>query len=451
MDTILIVDDEERIRTVLGAFLEDRGFRVEEADCGERVLGVAREAEPEVILMDLSMPGMDGIETMTQIGRVLPQSKTIIMTAYGSIESAVDAMKRGAYDYITKPLRNEDLLIRIQRALETIRLERKVEVLEDQLVEKYGFEHIVGQSGAMDAVFGMAQKVAARDVTVFLTGESGTGKELIARAMHRHSPRKDRPFVPINCGAIPENLIENEFFGHEKGAYTDAKERKIGKFEQAEGGALFLDEVCELPLSAQTKLLRAIQEKEITRIGGQGTIPVDVRIICATNRDPWKRVQEGTFREDLYYRLNVFPIHVPPLRERPEDIAPLVDHFVGRFNALLRTSVAGVSDEAMALLRDCDWPGNVRELENTLQHAVLMADEGYIKKEDLPPRVRGASDDLAGGEEPSLGKILENVERRTIRRVLHEEHGNRTRTAQRLRISRQTLLTKIEAYGLRAP
>lgn len=448
MDTILIVDDEKRIRTILGAFLEDRGFRVEEADCGERALAVAREAEPEVILMDLSMPGMDGIEAMTQIGRVLPQSKTIIMTAYGSIESAVDAIKRGAYDYITKPLRNEDLLIRIRRALEILRLERKVEVLEDQLAEKYGFEHIVGPSGAMDAVFGMVRKVAAKDVTVFLTGESGTGKELIARTVHHHSRRKDRPFVPINCGALPESLIENTFFGHEKGAYTDAKERKIGKFEEAEGGTLFLDEVCELPLPAQTKLLRVLQEKEITRIGGQGTIPVDVRIICATNRDPWKRVQEGRFREDLYYRLNVFPIHIPPLRERPEDIAPLVDHFVGRFNARLGTSVAGVADDAMALLRNYDWPGNVRELENALQRAMLMADEGYIKKEDLPLRVQGPSDEVAEGQELSLEEIVKNVERRSIQRVLSEEHGNRTRAARRLRISRQTLLTKIEAYRL---
>ena len=449
MNRILIADDEEKIRRVVVAFLQDRGYDVKEADCGRTAVRAAEDFWPQVVLMDLAMPDINGIEAMSQIHRFLPGCKVIFITAYGSIESAVEAMRKGAFDYITKPFRNDDLLLRIQKALKVAELEDRVERLEDQLADRYSFSNIIGDSAPMKQVLELVRRVMGKDTTVFIIGETGTGKELVARSIHHHGPRKNGRFVAINCAAIPESLVEDELFGHEKGAYTGASSRRAGRFEEADGGTLFLDEICKLSPQAQPKLLRVLQEREITRIGGSGTLPVDVRIICATSRDPLEEVKAGKFMEELYYRLNVFPIRLPPLRDRKEDIPALVDYFIPRFNRTLGTSVVGIAQEAMELLKSYNWPGNVRELENTIHNSVLMAEEDVIKAEHLPLRIQGVRESGGKRGQMNLAEMLSDVERRTILRVLAEEGGNRTRAARRLGISRQTLITKIQAYGIK--
>lgn len=449
MNRILIADDEEKIRRVVVAFLQDRGYDVKEADCGRTAVRAAEDFWPQVVLMDLAMPDINGIEAMSQIHRFLPGCKVIFITAYGSIESAVEAMRKGAFDYITKPFRNDDLLLRIQKAFKVAELEDRVERLEDQLADRYSFSNIIGDSAPMKRVLELVRRVMGKDTTVFIIGETGTGKELVARSIHHHGPRKNGRFVAINCAAIPETLVEDELFGHEKGAYTGASSKRTGRFEEADGGTLFLDEVCKLSPQAQPKLLRVLQEREITRIGGSGTLPVDVRIICATSRDPLEEVKAGKFIEELYYRLNVFPIRLPPLRDRKEDIPALVDYFIPRFNRTLGTSVVGIAQEAMELLKSYNWPGNVRELENTIHNSVLMAEEDVIKPEHLPLRIQGVRESRGKRGQMNLAEMLSDVERRTILRVLGEEGGNRTRAARRLGISRQTLITKIEAYGIK--
>jgi len=447
MDRVLIIDDERRIRMILRRLLRDEGYDVEDAASGERGIEVAREFRPDVVLMDLSLPGMDGIEAMATIREFVPETETIMMTAYGTIESAVEAMRKGAYDYLTKPFDNDALVLKIKRLLERKHLSREVETLKDQLNQRYAFENIVAVSGAMQAVFEMVRRASKTDVTVLVEGESGTGKELIVRALHHHSRRKDKPFVPVNCAALPTHLIENELFGHEKGAFTDATERYIGKFEQASGGTLFLDEIVELPSEAQAKLLRAVQEREITRIGGTKTIPVDVRMVAATNQDMETSIEEGRLRRDLYYRLNVVSIKIPPLRERKEDIPLLVDHFIARFAGEIERPLSGVSEEAIRLLNAYDWPGNVRELENVLQGAMVMAKDDFLRTEDLPLRIQTVEADR-GEFRGTLAEVVAQVERRLIGEALRIEGSNRTRTAKRLGITRKTLLNKIEGYGL---
>lgn len=447
MDRVLIIDDERRIRLILSRLLRDEGYEVEVAASGEQGIEGARDFRPDVVLMDLSLPGMDGIEGMAAIREFVPEAETIMMTAYGTIESAVEAMRKGAYDYLTKPFDNDALVLKIKRLLERKHLSEEVETLKDQLNRRYAFENIVAVSGAMQAVFEMVGRASKTDVTVLVEGESGTGKELIVRALHHHSRRKDQPFVAVNCAALPTHLIENELFGHEKGAFTDATERYIGKFEQASGGTLFLDEIVELPPEAQAKLLRAVQEREITRIGGTKTIPVDVRLVAATNRDMEALMEEGRFRRDLYYRLNVVSIKIPPLRERREDIPLLVDHFIGRFAGAVERPVSGVSDEVMRLLNAYNWPGNVRELENVIQGAMVMAKDDFLRAGDLPLRIRTAEADR-GAFRGTLAEVVAQVERRVIGEALRMEGSNRTRTAERLGITRKTLLSKIKAYGL---
>ncbi len=449
MSRVLIADDEEKIRRVVGAFLQDRGYDVKEADCGRTAVREAGDFQPQVILMDLSMPDINGIETMNQILQFLPGCKVIFITAYGSIESAVAAMGKGAFDSITKPFRNDDLLLRIQKAFKVAELEERVERLEDQLADRYSFSNIIGDSAPMKQVLELVRKVMGKDTTVFILGETGTGKELIARTIHHHSPRRGGRFVALNCAAIPETLVEDELFGHEKGAYTGASSKRMGRFEETDGGTLFLDEVCELSFQAQPKLLRVLQEREITRIGGSGTISVDVRIICATSRDLLERVKAGKFMEELYYRLNVFPIRLPPLRERKEDIPALVDYFIPQFKRALGTLVIGIAEEAMELLEGYSWPGNVRELENAVQQSMLMAEEAVIEPTHLPLKIQGVPETEPKREQITLAGLLGDVERRTIFRVLGEEGGNRTRAARRLGISRQTLITKIQVYGIK--
>jgi DNA-binding NtrC family response regulator len=443
---ILIVDDEKQIRTILSRLLADEGYTVQAVVSGEDSIKKAPDFQPDLVLMDLSLPGMDGIETMELLRARGVEAQVILMTAYGSVESAVRAMKLGAYHYIEKPFDNDELLNLIRRALEQRRLESQVEDLKEQLDQRYAPENIVGVSDGMQAVFARVVRAARSEVTVLVEGESGTGKELIVRALHYQSQRKEGPFVALNCAALPAHLIENELFGHEPGAFTDARQRYLGKFEQAGGGTLFLDEIGELPLEAQGKLLRVIQEREVTRIGGSESVPIDVRLVAATNQELESLIQGGDFRRDLYYRLNVVAIRMPPLRQRQEDIPLLVDFFIDRINCETENRLQGVAPRTLELFRQYDWPGNVRELENVLQGAAVMCRDSFIQPQDLPLRLQNQ---IAVDEKgATLAEILAGVERRIIAEALELEQHNRTHTAARLNITRKTLLAKIAAYGL---
>jgi DNA-binding NtrC family response regulator len=452
--TILVVDDEQKIRLILTRILKDEGFTVQEASSGEAAVENVDNFLPDLILMDQNMPGMNGIETMEEIKSRHPEITVIILTAFGSIPLAVEAIKKGAYDYLSKPFDNDELLILIHRALEHRRLTEEVSQLKKQLLEKYSFTNIIGVSPKMQQVFEQINRVCATDATVLIQGESGTGKELIMKAIHYHSHRKEKPLVTVNCGAIPFNLLESEFFGHEKGAFTDAKERKIGKFEQAQGGTIFLDEVGELPLDAQVKLLRVLDDRKLTRIGGNQIIPLEVRVIAATNKNLAEEVKKGTFRLDLFYRLNIVTINVPPLRERKEDIPLLVEHFIEKYNKRLEMDVKSVSKSAMNYLQDYPWHGNVRDLENAIQSAMILEQDDTIRVEDLPLRIRGypeISDEIdlsEQGLEDQVKEFTEKIEKELIVRALEKCNQNRTNTAEILKISRKTLFNKMKQYEL---
>ncbi|MCI0496250.1 sigma-54 dependent transcriptional regulator [candidate division KSB1 bacterium] len=451
---ILVVDDEQKIRLILTQILQDEGFTIQSVGSGEAAVEIAPSFEPDLILMDQNMPGMNGIETMAKIKARFPEITVIILTAFGSIPLAVDAVKKGAYDYLAKPFDNDKLLIIIHRALEHRCLTAEVSNLKKQLQEKFSFTNIIGVSPKMQQVFEQINRVCATDATVLIQGESGTGKELIMKAIHYHSHRKDQPLVTVNCGAVPFNLLESEFFGHEKGAFTDAKERKIGKFEQAQDGTIFLDEIGELPLDAQVKLLRVLDERKLTRIGGNQIIPLNVRVIAATNKDLQEEINNGKFRLDLFYRLNIVTINVPPLRERKEDISLLVEHFIDKYNKRLAMNVTSVSQSAMSYLQDYPWPGNVRDLENAIQSAMILVQGNTIRVEDLPLRLRGypeISDEIMTSEkglEAQVLKLTQKIEKELIIKALEKCDQNRTNTAELLKISRKTLFNKMRQYGL---
>jgi len=450
---ILVVDDERKIRLILTQILSDEGYSVRTAENGEEAIAAVDEFDPDLILMDQNMPGIDGIEAMTRIKEKNPDRTIIIITAYASIPLAVEAVKKGAYDYLVKPFDNEALLIVIRRALERTRLAAEVTSLRKQLQEKYSFDTIIGASPAIMTLFEQMHRVCDTNATVLIQGESGTGKELVARALHYHSRRKDKPLVSVNCGAIPVNLIESEIFGHEKGAFTDARERKIGTFEQANGGTIFLDEIGELPLDAQVKLLRILEDRTITRIGGRERVPVDVRILAATNKDLQKKVAEERFRLDLLYRLNIFTITVPPLRLRKDDISLLVEHFIAKHNRLLGLSVRTVSRTAVEALVGYDWPGNVRDLENAIQSAMILCRNDILKFEDLPMRIRGYPDvteeqTLETGLDDYVRGFCEKLEKDLILKYLEKYNNNRTLTAEALKISRKTLFNKMKQFGI---
>ncbi len=444
---VLIIDDEEGIRNILSVVLEDSGFTVESASNGKEGLERVKKFNPEIVLLDQKLPDKDGIEILKEIKESMPLTNVIILTAYGSIRSAIEATRLGAFDYLTKPVDNDELILTIRRAIEISELREEVKTLRSEMERRYGFGNIIGISERMREVFSLIERISKVDATVLIEGETGTGKELVARAIHFNSLRKDKPFIVVNCGALPETLIETELFGYEKGAFTDAKERREGKFELAEGGTIFLDEIGELSQSAQVKILRAIGEREIMRVGGSKPIPVNVRVICATNKNLENEVKEGRFREDLFWRLSVVRIHLPPLRERKEDIPLLSEHFMKRYNEELNLNIKKISPEAMRVLMDYSWPGNVRELQNCIYESMVLSTDNVIGVEDIPTRILERRF-YKFSEGKTLGEVLEMVEAEVIKDAL-KKIGRRTETAKLLGISRKTLFNKIKKYKIK--
>ncbi|HSR53440.1 MAG TPA: sigma-54 dependent transcriptional regulator [Acidobacteriota bacterium] len=456
MPKVLIVDDETRIRRIIKLLLIDNGYLVHEASSAEEGLQVQKEQNPDMLLLDLKLPGSSGLEALPRFLQADPDLSVVMMTAHGSIRSAVEAMKAGAFDYLTKPFDNEELLMLVRRGLEMRQLSAEVESLREELEMRYGFSEIIGISPPMQRVFRVMSRVKDLDATVMVTGESGTGKELISRAIHRHSKRSAGPFVAVNCSAIPDTLIEAEFFGHERGAFTDAQKARPGKFEEAHGGTLFLDEVGDLPMEAQAKLLRVLQERTVTRLGASGTRDINVRVISATNRDLEKMASEGSFRKDLYWRLNVVKLPLPTLRDRREDLPLLIDFLMGRFRRELDSPIEGLTPEARQIMLDYAWPGNVRELENALCQSMILCDDTRLRPQDLPPRVRGLEERDDDPERDfrninlaeAVAAATESVERRMIMSRLASHGGNRNATAESLGISRKTLFNKMKQLNI---
>ncbi len=448
---VLVVDDEENLRVVLRTLLRRHGYEVETASSGEEALALVDGFGPDYVLTDVRMPKMGGLDLLATLRAKGNDATVIVMSAYGNLDLAIEAMKAGAYDYVQKPFKADEIVLALRKAEERESLRRENRALREEVRKENRFEDILAKSEKMQEIFRTIAKVADFKTTVLITGESGVGKELVARAVHRRSSRGGGHFVAVNCGAIPENLLESELFGHRKGAFTDAVQDRRGLFEEASGGSLFLDEIGELPLGLQVKLLRVLEDEKIRRLGDSRDIQVDVRIVTATHRDLTAEVKAGRFREDLFYRLNVLLIHVPPLRERREDIPLLIDHFVERNNGRLRTAVRGLDTEARRLLYEYSWPGNVRELENTIERAMVLTEGDLVTATDLPERVRDARDpvqmQLASGE-LSVKKTTRIIEELLIRRALTKTKGNRTRAAELLEISHRALLYKLKDYQI---
>jgi two-component system NtrC family response regulator len=445
---ILVVDDEAPQRELIGGFLKKQGHEVLLAGSGLEAIARVRETRVDLVLSDFKMPGMSGIELLRGVKGVNPEIPFILVTAYGTVETAVQAMREGAADYLTKPLDLEELLLRIGNVTEQVRLRSAVRDLQARLVERHRLEGIIGESGRMQEVLALVKQVAPSDATVLVRGESGTGKELIARAIHFNSRRAAGPLVTLNCAALPEQLLESELFGHEKGAFTGAVAQRKGRFELADGGSIFLDEIGDLTPALQVKLLRVLQERQFERLGGTRTLTVDVRILAATHRNLEQAMRDGTFREDLYYRLNVVVIQIPPLRERREDIAALLDHFLLRFAAKNRREVTGITAAARDALLRYDYPGNVRELENVVERAVLLCRGRVIDLEDLPVVLRPDERGTAEAEPRSLPALVESIERQAIRAALERHGGIQTQAAEELGISERVLRYKLKKYGL---
>ncbi len=449
---ILVADDEESIRLVLRTLFEGKGYEVHEAGDGEEALALARRYVPDFVVTDVRMPGLDGLELTAALREQVPSATVIVMSAYGSVQLALKAIEAGAHDYVSKPFHPEEVLFVLRKAEERERLRRENQTLRRALLERHRVEGMVGRSEPMQRLFRLVEKAAAFPTTVLVTGESGVGKELVARALHREGPRARKPFVAVNCGAIPEALLESELFGHVRGAFTGAHADHKGLFEAADGGTLFLDEIGELPFSLQVKLLRVLQEGTIRPVGGSRDREVDVRVVAATVRDLAAEVAAGRFREDLLYRLDVLRIHVPPLRERKEDVPLLVEHFLSQFSERFGVDLEGVSPKALRALLAYPWPGNVRELENVLERAVVLADGPWITIDELPDRLREPSEPVQAvlqSGELSIKKAVRFIEAELIRRALEETGGNRTHAAKLLEISHRALLYKMKAYGVR--
>ncbi len=453
-ERILIVEDEKLVRWSLKERLKKEGYEVFEAENGRGGLDILGEELVDLILLDYRLPDMTGLDILRKTMADWPETPVLLMTAYSSVDSAVEAIKLGAYDYINKPFNHDELVVTIGRALESSRLRREVRHLRAEQQRRYGLSNIIGQSAAMLEVFELIEKIArSQATTVLITGESGTGKDLVAKAIHYASDRASAPFMNITCSALPETLLESELMGHERGSFTDARALKKGLFELADGGTLFLDEIGDMGVLLQAKLLRFLQEKTFKRVGGVRDITVDVRIIAATNRDLAKAVQNGKFREDLYYRLKVIPISLPPLRERKEDIPLLVKSFVDAFNQEFKKSTMGVDEEATDRLMGYHWPGNVRELRNVVERAMILENKAKLTTEDLPREIRDPSREMPasvpeGFRLPERGFPLKDIENEMVRQALDKSRGNQTRAAKLLSISRDALRYKMKKYGL---
>ncbi|TKJ42220.1 hypothetical protein CEE37_00660 [candidate division LCP-89 bacterium B3_LCP] len=443
--SILVVDDEELVRDFLGEALTRRSYNVDLAADGKKAKTILKNEAFDLVLTDLKMPGVSGLDLLRFVKAHHPETQVIMMTAYGTIENAVEAMRLGAFDYITKPFTSGEIELIIDKALEHRRLVNENRFLRNELSNKYRFSSIIGQSKPMQEVFEIMKVVAPNHTTIMVEGESGTGKELVARAIHYNSLRRDKPFVKINCAALPEGLIESELFGHEKGAYTHAFTRTRGKFEQANGGTILFDEIGEMAPGLQAKLLRVLQEREFERIGGQETIQVDVRVIATTNRNLEEEVKKGRFRKDLYYRLNVISIHLPPLSRRREDIPLLTHHFLSRYCEEYNKGIEGISEEAINYLCRADWPGNVRELANRIERAVVLCRNERVEIGDMQMGGRSSSS-MLDDYPPIPGTTLRNLEKWLILKTLNSQRSNRTRTAKLLDISIRTLRNKIKEY-----
>lgn len=457
MDTILVVDDEPNYLIVLSELLKEEGFEVLTAQSGEEGFKIVEENDLDLVLTDMRMPGMDGLELLKAIKNFDRDLPVIMITAFGEVDKAVVAMKAGAYNYLAKPFNNEELLVNIRKAIEHYSLLRENLRLRGEAKERYGFASIIGKNARMQEIYQLIEKVAPTPASVLITGESGTGKELVARAIHINSPREKSPFISVNCAALPETLLESELFGHERGAFTGATSLRKGRFELADSGTLFLDEIGDIPLPLQAKLLRVLQERSFERVGGGKPIQVDVRIITATNRDLKDEVDEGRFREDLYYRLNVLHIHLPPLRERADDIPMLTEHFISKFAKLLNKPKLKISGEALRYLTGLPWEGNVRELENTIERAAILCTGDVIQSEDVHPdvvsRQEAANWSPDGDFEkflPSdlpLPEVLSGVEERLVKRALEDADYVQARAAEALGITKSLLQYKMKKYG----
>jgi DNA-binding NtrC family response regulator len=452
MKSVLIVDDEVGTRESLRMILKN-DYEVLLAKNAEEAFQVVKERSPDVILLDIILPDLDGLKVLEKIKQKDADAIIIMITATRTVKTAVEAMKLGAYDYVTKPFDTDELCLIIHRALTTQALEKEVKYLREEVDKNFGFEHIIGKSKAMDEIFKMVRQIADSKSTVLIMGESGTGKELISRAIHFSSNRRSYPFITINCAAIPETLIESELFGHEKGSFTNAIERKLGRFEIAQQGTLFLDEIGELSLTTQAKILRFLEEKEFNRVGGSKTIKVDVRLITATNKDLTQHIKKGSFREDLYYRINVVPIIIPPLRERKEDIPILIDHFIKKFNKENNKNVKGTTKEGLDLMMNYDWPGNVRELENLIERVIALTSNEYIQPNELPfsliniSKMNGLKDYILNGK-VSFVQAEEEFERGVIMDALKRTNFIQSHAAEILGISRRILKYKMDKLGI---
>jgi two-component system response regulator AtoC len=449
---ILVVDDEENFRHILSVILKKERYEVETASNGEEALQRISNSTFDQVLCDIRMPGMDGLDFLKEVRKTEADANVIMMSAYGTLDTAVEAMKLGAYDYISKPFKPDEIILTLKKAEERERLRKENEHLRKEVRREYSFDNIVSKNEKMQGIFDMIQKVAPYKSTILITGESGTGKEVVARALHYHSDRSQSLFMPVNCGAIPENLLESELFGHSKGAFTDAIRTKKGLFEEADGGTLFLDEIGELPPQLQVKLLRVLQDGEIRRVGEAKAIQIDVRIVAATVKDLVKEVNEGRFRDDLFYRLNVVPVHIPPLRDRKEDIPLLVTHFMKKHSQSLGKNIAGINPKALEVLINYKWYGNVRELENTIERAIVLADGENIELQNLPHDIQNFQERVEvttlSEEEYSIKRASKALETTLIRRALKKTKGNHTHAARLLEISHRALLYKIKEFGI---
>lgn len=450
---ILILDDEKNYLLVLEALLSDAGYAVIPINDPEMAVSYLEEAEVDVVITDMKMPKMSGLEVLQHVKRNSPSVPVLIMTAFGSIESAVEVMKYGAFDYITKPFANDDLLLSVHNAVELSRAHQQYRILQESLEERYSTHQIIGKSPAMRETLSIVDRVSASRSTVLVTGESGTGKELVARAIHFSSPRKDEPFVAVNCMAFNAGVLESELFGHEKGSFTGAVAMRRGRFEQADRGTLFIDEIGELPSDLQVKLLRVLQERVFERVGGTESVRVDIRIVAATNKDLAKMVEEGSFREDLFYRLNVVQIHIPPLRERREDIPLLASHFIAQIAAENGVAPKSFTQEAQNYLSGYEWPGNIRQLQNVIERCMVMIPRDVIDVEDLPPEIRDEESQFKSAVdllpvELNLADTLDKIEAALIRRALVRSDFVQAHAAELLGISRSLIQYKLKKYNI---